>query len=281
MPSSLATRLEALRGRAVGDRLGVVVVLRLLHLAEVRTVEQLLEAHHLGAVGGGLTGGLLVLVDHRLLGAGPVGLQERSAHGVAHTPDRTLVRLFRFRIGPTLKDDVDRSVIRAISNIAATQQGLISAEQLTALGLSRSQLRTLARPPGRPSGGTAGVRPGRCPVLRRPIDPRRTPVPRPDSSGESRGRRPAPPFRSIIARRRGVLDAPVGTRSGDPVSRSHQHVPAGYRSVDRGRLRLYVGHEDDHRPGQGARSDGPPRSGDRFGGADWRQRSSRHRPPRR
>ena len=98
-PELLGHGLEALRRRAVGDRFGVVVVLRLLHLAEVRAVEQLLEAHHLSAVGGRLAGGLLVLVDHRLLGPGPVGLQQRCADGVHHPADRTLVRLSVFGPG--------------------------------------------------------------------------------------------------------------------------------------------------------------------------------------
>ena len=88
----LGDGLEALRRRPVGDRLGVVVVLGLLDLAEVRAVEQLLEAHHLGAVGGGLAGGLLVLVDHRLLGAGPVGLQECGSDGVGHWSPNEVVR---------------------------------------------------------------------------------------------------------------------------------------------------------------------------------------------
>ncbi len=67
--------LEALGGGAVGDLLGVVVVLGLLHLTEVGTVEELLEAHHLGPRGLGLVYCLLVFVEHGLLGAGPVGLQ--------------------------------------------------------------------------------------------------------------------------------------------------------------------------------------------------------------
>ena len=86
MPELLGQRAEPLRGRAVGDLLGVVVVLRVLHLAEVRPVEQLLEADHLGALGLGVVGGLLVLVEHRLLRSGPVGLQQCCADDACHGP---------------------------------------------------------------------------------------------------------------------------------------------------------------------------------------------------
>ena len=74
----LGERLEPLGGGAVGDVLGVLVVLGVLHLAEVGTVEQLLEADDLRALGGGVAGGVLVFDDHRLLVAGPVGLQQRG-----------------------------------------------------------------------------------------------------------------------------------------------------------------------------------------------------------
>src|SRR5487761_8452 len=63
---------EALGDRA-GDRLGVLVELRLLHLAEVRSVEELLEADHPGAIGGGQPGLLLVVSDHAFLVARPDG----------------------------------------------------------------------------------------------------------------------------------------------------------------------------------------------------------------
>ena len=66
---------EPLRGGTIGDVLGVLVVLGILHLAEVRAVEQLLEAHDLRTLGGCFTRRLLVLDDHRLLVAGPIGLQ--------------------------------------------------------------------------------------------------------------------------------------------------------------------------------------------------------------
>jgi len=83
-PEFLRHALEPLRGRAVGNLLGVVVVLRILHLAEIRAVEQLLEAHHLGTLLGRFAGRRLVLVDHLVLAAGPIGLQERCFHYTAH-----------------------------------------------------------------------------------------------------------------------------------------------------------------------------------------------------
>jgi hypothetical protein len=76
-------RLEALGGRP-RDRLGVRVVLLVLDLAEVRAVEELLEADHLRALGGGLAGVLLVSLDHRFLVAGPGGLDERRADEACH-----------------------------------------------------------------------------------------------------------------------------------------------------------------------------------------------------
>ena len=66
----LGERGEALHDRAVG-RLGVAVVLLVLGDAEVGPVEQLLEADDLRALGGGVARELLVLVEHRLLVAGP------------------------------------------------------------------------------------------------------------------------------------------------------------------------------------------------------------------
>ena len=86
-PELLGHRLEPLRRRPVGDRLGVPVVLGVLHLAEVRAVEQLLEAHHLCPLSGGLPGRVLVLVDHRFLVARPIGLQQGGFHGGPHAPD--------------------------------------------------------------------------------------------------------------------------------------------------------------------------------------------------
>ncbi len=79
--------LHALRGRAVRDVLGVAVVLLLLDLAEVGAVEQLLEEHHLGALLGRLVGIALVLLDHRLLVAGPGCLQQRASDDTGHGID--------------------------------------------------------------------------------------------------------------------------------------------------------------------------------------------------
>ena len=76
--------LHALRGRAVRDVLGVAEVLRVLDLAEVRAVEQLLEAHHLRAIGRGLARVVHVLLDHRLLVAGPLRLEQRGADDSRH-----------------------------------------------------------------------------------------------------------------------------------------------------------------------------------------------------
>src|SRR5918993_1703358 len=98
----LGDRLEALRRRAVGDLLGVAVVLRFLDLAEVRPVEELLEADDLRSLGARLAGGLLVLVDHRLLVTGPVGLQERCSHGVRHRTPMVVRRLTDRKAGPRM-----------------------------------------------------------------------------------------------------------------------------------------------------------------------------------
>jgi hypothetical protein len=84
----LGDGLEPLRRRSVGDRLGVVVELGVLHLAEVRAVEQFLEADDLGTLGGGIAGGRLVLVDHRLLVPGPIGLQQRRLDSPRHVVPR-------------------------------------------------------------------------------------------------------------------------------------------------------------------------------------------------
>ena len=76
--------LEPLRRRAIGDVFGVGVVLGILHLAEVRPVEELLEAHDLGSLLLRLVGRSLVLVDHGLFRAGPIGLQQCRSHIVRH-----------------------------------------------------------------------------------------------------------------------------------------------------------------------------------------------------
>ena len=81
----LRERGEALHDRPVGG-LGVVVVLHVLGDAEVRTVEQLLEADHLRALLLGLSGELLVLVEHRLLVARPGRLgdgRSNDRHGAS------------------------------------------------------------------------------------------------------------------------------------------------------------------------------------------------------
>ena len=63
--------LHPLGGRPVGDVLGVPEVLRILHLAEVGAVKQLLEQDHLGVLLRGLMCMGLVLLDHRFLVARP------------------------------------------------------------------------------------------------------------------------------------------------------------------------------------------------------------------
>ncbi len=80
----LGQRREPLHGRAVGHRFGVVVVLGLLHLTEVRPVEQLLEAHDLRTLRGCVAGVLLVQVEHGLLVAGPRGLDDGRTHHTGH-----------------------------------------------------------------------------------------------------------------------------------------------------------------------------------------------------
>src|SRR6266545_371477 len=75
--------LEALRG-GPRDRLGVLVVRGVLDLAEVRAIEQLLEADDLGALSRRLAGVLLVGLDHRLLVTRPRRLDERRTHGAGH-----------------------------------------------------------------------------------------------------------------------------------------------------------------------------------------------------
>jgi len=72
--------LEELRRRAVGDLLGVGVALGVLDLAEVRAVEELLQADRLHPL---LRGGVDVPempLDHRVLGPRPGRLDERRLH---------------------------------------------------------------------------------------------------------------------------------------------------------------------------------------------------------
>ncbi len=76
--------LHALRRRPVGDQFRVAVVLRILHLAEVGPVEELLEEHHLGALRRRVVGVALVLLDHRFLVAGPGRLEQGAANDARH-----------------------------------------------------------------------------------------------------------------------------------------------------------------------------------------------------
>src|SRR5699024_5002916 len=77
----LGERGEPLHDGTV-DRLCERVVLPVLRDAEVRAVEELLEADRLGALRCGVVHELLVLVEHRLLVAGPGGLSDCDAnHG--------------------------------------------------------------------------------------------------------------------------------------------------------------------------------------------------------
>ncbi len=83
-------RLEALDDRTVGDPLGVLVERRVLDLAEVRSVEQLLEAQDLSALGGRVADRLLVDLDHRFLVAGPGRLEDGGTDHWAHRDLRSL-----------------------------------------------------------------------------------------------------------------------------------------------------------------------------------------------
>ncbi len=70
---------EALDDGAVG-RFGIVVILGVFCDAEVRTVEQLLEADDLRTLSGRIARELLVLGDHGFLVAGPCRLGDRCAY---------------------------------------------------------------------------------------------------------------------------------------------------------------------------------------------------------
>ena len=96
-PELFGHGLEALRRRTVGDLLGVVVELGVLHLAEVRPVEQLLEADDLGTFGRRVARRSLVLVDHRFLVARPVGLQQGGLDSPRHVIPRGSLGGGRFR----------------------------------------------------------------------------------------------------------------------------------------------------------------------------------------
>ena len=56
--------LHPLRRRPIGDALGKTIPLRILNLAEIRAMEQLLETEHLNTLFGRFPGVLLVLLDH-------------------------------------------------------------------------------------------------------------------------------------------------------------------------------------------------------------------------
>ena len=72
--------------------LGVGKVRRVLHLAEIRAVEELLEAEDLRSLGGCLARPFDAGVDHRLLLARPLALDERHTHHVRHRhPARSLL----------------------------------------------------------------------------------------------------------------------------------------------------------------------------------------------
>ena len=86
-PRVLGELLHPLGRWSIGNRFGIPEVLVLLYLAEVGAVEQLLEAQHLGPVLGGLAGQLDRLGDHRLLVAGPRGLDESRSYDVGHWGD--------------------------------------------------------------------------------------------------------------------------------------------------------------------------------------------------
>ena len=77
----LGELLHELRRRTVGNFLRVAVVLGVLHLAEIRTVEELLQAHDLRALLRGVGDVFSVPLDHRVLVAGPGALDEGGFHG--------------------------------------------------------------------------------------------------------------------------------------------------------------------------------------------------------
>ena len=80
----LGERHETLGSGPLWDCFGVSVVLGVLHLAEVRTVEQLLETHDLRPLSGGLSGIFLVEVDHGFFVACPLCLDDGGSYGPAH-----------------------------------------------------------------------------------------------------------------------------------------------------------------------------------------------------
>src|ERR1700761_4355117 len=73
--------LHELGRGAAGHLLGPAVPLRVLHLAEVRAVEQLLQAGDLGPLAGRLAQRVDGVLDHGLLVAGPLLLDQCGANG--------------------------------------------------------------------------------------------------------------------------------------------------------------------------------------------------------
>src|SRR5690606_15705636 len=82
---------KALHDRPVG-RFRVRVILLVFGDAEVRPIEELLEADDLRAVSGGVPGELLMLVEHGLFVAGPSGLSDCRANNIGHRGFSTLLR---------------------------------------------------------------------------------------------------------------------------------------------------------------------------------------------
>ncbi len=82
-PGLLGQGLHEVCGRT-RHGFGVGEVRAVLHGAEVRGGEDLLEAQHLGTLVGSLPGIPDLLVDHRLLVPGPFGLNEGSSDGIGH-----------------------------------------------------------------------------------------------------------------------------------------------------------------------------------------------------
>ena len=90
-----------LRRLTVGDQLSDSEVLVILDLAEVRTVEEFLEAQHFGALLSRLTCVVGVLLDHGVDVSGPLRLDDRRPYDVCHAVllwlRRLVVRAFHAR----------------------------------------------------------------------------------------------------------------------------------------------------------------------------------------
>src|SRR5579859_3403703 len=71
-------------GRAVGHRLGPGVPLRLLHLAEVRAIEEFLQAGDTRALGCRVTDRRHRVLHHRVLVAGPFLLDQGGTYDIGH-----------------------------------------------------------------------------------------------------------------------------------------------------------------------------------------------------